>query len=68
MLHRDSEFFRYVMFSDETTFHNGQLNRLSLLMPTMRKLEKDNGLEVLQTFVLFSYKKLISNCWYYLSI
>jgi len=33
MLHCDPEFFRYVMFSDETTFHNnGQLNRLSLLV------------------------------------
>jgi len=34
----------------------------------MRKLEKDNSLEVLEISVLFSYKKLISNCWYYLSI
>jgi len=38
------------------------------LNPTMRKLEKDNGLEVLEISVLFSYRKLISNCWYYLSI
>jgi len=32
-----------------------------VLKPTMRKLEKDNGLEVLES-VLFSYRKLISNC------
>jgi len=38
------------------------------LKPTMRKLEKDNGLEMLEISVLFSYRKLISNCWYYLSI
>jgi len=38
------------------------------LKPMMRKLEKDNGLEMLETSVLFSYRKLISNCWYYLSI
>jgi len=41
------------------------------LKPTMCKLEKDNGLEVLKISV-FSYflenRKLISNCWYYLSI
>jgi len=37
------------------------------LKPTMRKLEKD-GLEMLEISVLFSYRKLISNCWYYLSI
>jgi len=30
---------------------------------TMRKLEKDNDLEVLEISVLFSYRKLISNCW-----
>jgi len=36
---------------------------------TMRKLEKDNGLEVLpKRYLLFSYRNLISNCWYYLSI
>jgi len=35
---------------------------------TMRKVEKDNGLEMLEMFVLFSYRKLISNCCYYLSI
>jgi len=29
---------------------------------TMRKLEKDNGLKMLEISVLFSYKKLISNC------
>jgi len=34
----------------------------------MRKLGKDNGLEMLDISVLFSYRKLISNCWYYLSI
>jgi len=38
------------------------------LKPIMRKLEKDNGLEILEISVLFSYRKLISNCWYYLSI
>jgi len=38
------------------------------LKPTMRKLEKDNDLEMLEISVLFSYRKLISNCWYYLSI
>jgi len=38
------------------------------LKPTMRKLGKDNGLEMLEISVLFSYRKLISNCWYYLSI
>jgi len=38
------------------------------LKPTIRKLEKDNSLEVLEISVLFSYRKLISNCWYYLSI
>jgi len=39
------------------------------LKPTMRKLEtKDNSLEMLEISVLFSYRKLISNCWYYLSI
>jgi len=32
------------------------------LKPTMRKLEKDNGLEMLEISVLFSYRKLISNC------
>jgi len=36
--------------------------------PTMRKLEKDNNLKMLEISVLFSYRKLISNCWYYLSI
>jgi len=36
--------------------------------PTMRKLEKDNGLEMLEISILFSCIKLISNCWYYLSI
>jgi len=30
--------------------------------PTMRKLEKDNSLEMLEISVLFSYRKLISNC------
>jgi len=35
------------------------------LKPTMCKLEKDNSLEVLEISVLFSYRKLISNCWYY---
>jgi len=34
----------------------------------MGKLEKDNGLEMLEISVLFSYRKLINNCWYYLSI
>jgi len=38
------------------------------LKPMMRKLEKDNGLERLEISVLFSYRKLISNCCYYLSI
>jgi len=38
------------------------------LKSTMRKLEKDNGLEMLEISILFSYRKLISNCWYYLSI
>jgi len=38
------------------------------LKPTMRKLKKDNSLEMLEISVLFSYRKLISNCWYYLSI
>jgi len=38
------------------------------LKPTMRKLEKDNDLEVLEISVLFSYRKLISNCWYYLTV
>jgi len=38
------------------------------LKPTMCKLKKDNGLEMLEISVLFSYRKLISNCWYYLSI
>jgi len=37
------------------------------LKPMTRKLEKDNGLEMLEIFVLFSYR-LISNYWYYLSI
>jgi len=37
------------------------------LKPTMRKLGKDNSLEILEVSVLFSYRKLISNCWYYLS-
>jgi len=36
------------------------------LKPTMRKLEKDNGLEMLEISVLFSYRKLMSNCWYIL--
>jgi len=31
------------------------------LKPMMRKLEKDNGLEMLEISVLFSYKKLINN-------
>jgi len=35
------------------------------LKPTMCKLEKDNGLEM---SVLFSYRKLLSNLRYYLSI
>jgi len=34
------------------------------LKPTIRKLEKDNSLEMLEISVLFSYRKLISNCWY----
>jgi len=34
----------------------------------MCKLKKDNGLEILEISVLFYYRKLISNCWYYLSI
>jgi len=38
------------------------------LKPTRRKLEEDNGLEMPEISVLFSYRKLISNCWYYLSI
>jgi len=38
------------------------------LKPTMCKLKKDNGLEMLEISGLFSYKKLISNCWYYLNI
>jgi len=38
------------------------------LKPTMRKLEKDNDLEMIEISVLFSYRKLISNCWYYMSI
>jgi len=38
------------------------------LKPMMRKLEKGNDLEMLQISVLFSYRKLIGNCWYYLSI
>jgi len=38
------------------------------LKPLMRKLENDNGLEMFEISVLFSYRKLISNCWYYLSI
>jgi len=33
-----------------------------------RTLEKDNNLEMLEISVLFSHRKLISNCWYYLSI
>jgi len=32
------------------------------------KLEKDSGLEMLEIAVLFSYRKLISNCWYYLAV
>jgi len=36
--------------------------------PMMRKLEKDNGLEMLKISVLFFYRKLISNCWYYSNI
>jgi len=38
------------------------------LKPMMRKLEKNNGLEMLEISVLFFYRKLISNCWYYLNI
>jgi len=38
------------------------------LKPRMSKLEKDNDLEMLEISVLFFYKKLITNCWYYLSI
>jgi len=38
------------------------------LKPTMRKLEKNNGLEMLEISVLFSYRKLMSNCWYYLTV
>jgi len=38
------------------------------LKPTMRKLEKDNAREMIEISVFFSYRKLISNCWYYLSI
>jgi len=34
------------------------------LKPMMRKLEKDNGLEMLEISVLFSYRKL-SNYWKY---
>jgi len=34
------------------------------LKPMMRKLEKNN--EMLEISLLFSYRKLISNCWYYL--
>jgi len=34
------------------------------LKPMMRKLEKNNGLEILEISVLFSYRKLMSNCWY----
>jgi len=30
------------------------------LKPTMRKLGKNNGLDMLETSVLFSYRKLIS--------
>jgi len=41
---------------------------LTFGLRTMRKLEKDSGLEMLEISVLFSYIKLISNCWYYLSI
>jgi len=31
----------------------------------MRKLEKDNDLEMMEISILFSYRKL-SDCWYYL--
>jgi len=37
------------------------------LKPTMCKLEKDNGLKMLEISVLFFYRKLINN-WYYLNI
>jgi len=37
-------------------------------LKTMSNLEKDNGLDMLEISVLFYYRKLISNCWYYLSI
>jgi len=32
------------------------------LKSTIRKLEKDNGLEMLKISILLSYRKLISNC------
>jgi len=38
------------------------------LKPTMCKLEKDNGLSMLEIFILFFYRKLISNCCYYLTV
>jgi len=42
------------------------------LKPMIHKLEKDklekDSLELLEISVLLSYRTLISNCWYYLSI
>jgi len=37
------------------------------LKPTMRKLEKDNHLEMLDICIIF-LQKIDSNWWYYLSI
>jgi len=34
------------------------------LKPTMRKLEKDNSLEMLDICIIF-LQKIDSNCWYY---
>jgi len=38
------------------------VEKVYLTFGLKHKLEKDNGLEMLEISVLFSYRKLISNC------